>query len=102
MQYFITRDSYFGEETKKMALTHSQSNKEVKERKIMTRLCETLLYSRTPDWNFRCFYPCEIILGTGSLDDVKTHHTHTFSSSKLLTRVTVADKLVLVNPFLMK
>ena len=37
--------------------------------------------------------------GTGSLDDVKTHHTHTFSSSKLLTRVTEADKLVLVNPF---
>ena len=29
----------------------------------------------------------------------KTHHTHTFSSTKLLTRVTVADKLVLVNPF---
>ena len=26
-------------------------------------------------------------------------HTHTFSSTKLLTRVTVADKLVLVNPF---
>ena len=30
---------------------------------------------------------------------VKTYHTHTFSSTKLLTRVTVADKLVLVNPF---
>ena len=46
---------------------------------------------------------CEKILtestGTGSLDDVKTHHTHTFTSTKLLTRVTVADKLVLVNPF---
>ena len=37
--------------------------------------------------------------GTGSPDDVKTHHKHTFSSTKLLTRVTVADKLVLVNPF---
>ena len=37
--------------------------------------------------------------GTGSLDDVKTHYTHTFSSTKLLTRVTVADKLVLVSPF---
>ena len=36
---------------------------------------------------------------TWSLDDVKTHYTHTFSSTKLLTRVTVADKLVLVNPF---
>ena len=33
----------------------------------------------------------------GSLDDVKKHNT--FSSTKLLTRVTVADKLVLVNPF---
>ena len=33
--------------------------------------------------------------GTGSLDD----QIHTFSSTKLLTRVTVADKLVLVNPF---
>ena len=28
-----------------------------------------------------------------------TPHTHIFSSTKLLTRVTVADKLVLVNPF---
>ena len=37
--------------------------------------------------------------GTGSLDDVKTHNTHAFSSTKLLTRVTVADKLVLGNPF---
>ena len=37
--------------------------------------------------------------GTGSPDDVKKK-THTFSSTKLLTQVTVADKLVLVNPFL--
>ena len=37
--------------------------------------------------------------GKGSLDDVKKNNTHTFSSTKLLTRVTVADKLVLVNPF---
>ena len=37
-------------------------------------------------------------IGAGSFDDVKTHHTH-FSSTKLLTRVTMADKLVLVNPF---
>ena len=42
--------------------------------------------------------------GKGSLDDVKkankkNNNTHTFSSTKLLTRVTVADKLVLVNPF---
>ena len=37
--------------------------------------------------------------GTGSPDDVKTHHKHTFSSTKLLIRVTVADNLVLVNPF---
>ena len=36
---------------------------------------------------------------TGSLDDVKTHHIHTFFSTKLLTRVNVADKLVLVNHF---
>ena len=36
--------------------------------------------------------------GTGSLDAVKKH-THTFYSTKLLTLVTVADKLVLVNPF---
>ena len=40
--------------------------------------------------------------GTGSLDNVKTHHRHTFSSTKLLTRVTVADKLVLVKTILMK
>ena len=33
--------------------------------------------------------------GKGSLDDVKKE---TFSSTKLLTGVTVADKLVLVNP----
>ena len=33
----------------------------------------------------------------GSLDNVKNKQT--FSSTKLLTRVTVADKLVLVNPF---
>ena len=33
----------------------------------------------------------------GSLDDVK--NTHTFILTKLLTRVSVADKLVLVNPF---
>ena len=42
-------------------------------------------------------------IGKGSLDDVKNKkkkkHTHTFSSTKLLTQVTVADKLVLVNPF---
>ena len=37
--------------------------------------------------------------GKGSLGDVKTHNTQTFSSTKLLTRVTVADKLVFVNPF---
>ena len=38
--------------------------------------------------------------GGGGLDDVKTHHTHTFSSTKLLTRVTVADKIVLMKiPF---
>ena len=40
--------------------------------------------------------------GKGSLDDVKKKqkkNTHIFSSTKLLTRVTVADKLVLVNPF---
>ena len=39
--------------------------------------------------------------GKGSLDDEKknTKKTHTFFSTKLLTRVTVADKLVLVNPF---
>ena len=37
--------------------------------------------------------------GKGSFGDVKKQHTHTFSSTKLLTRVTVADKLVLVNPF---
>ena len=36
--------------------------------------------------------------GTGCLDDVKKH-THTFSSTKLLTWATVADKLVLVNSF---
>ena len=35
----------------------------------------------------------------GSLDDVKHTHTHTFTSTKLLTRATVADKLELVNPF---
>ena len=35
--------------------------------------------------------------GMGSLDDVKKRNP--FSSTKLLTRVTVADKLVLVNPF---
>ena len=41
--------------------------------------------------------------GKGSFDDVKNNNnnnnTNTFSSTKLLTRVTVADKLVLVNPF---
>ena len=38
--------------------------------------------------------------GKGSLDGVKkNNNTHTFSSTKFLTRVTVADKLVLVNPF---
>ena len=38
---------------------------------------------------------------TGRLDDENKHtHTHKFSSTKLLTRVTVADKLVLVNPSL--
>ena len=39
--------------------------------------------------------------GKGNLDDVKKrkNNTHTFSSTKLLTRVTVADKLVVVNPF---
>ena len=38
--------------------------------------------------------------GKGSLDDVKKNNNkHTFSSTKLLTGVTVADKLVLVNPF---
>ena len=44
--------------------------------------------------------------GKGSLDDAKKNkkktkknNTHTFSSTKLLTRVTVADKLVLVNSF---
>ena len=35
--------------------------------------------------------------GSGSLDDVKKRNR--FSSTKLLTRVTVADKLVLVNSF---
>ena len=35
--------------------------------------------------------------GMESLDDVKKRNS--FSSAKLLTRVTVADKLVLVNPF---
>ena len=34
---------------------------------------------------------------TGSLDNVKKRKT--FSSTKLLTQVTIADKLVLVNPF---
>ena len=39
--------------------------------------------------------------GKESIDDVKKNNNnkHTFSSTKLLTRVTVADKLVLVNPF---
>ena len=42
--------------------------------------------------------------GKGSLDDVKKQqqknsNTHKFSSTKLLTLVNVADKLVLVNPF---
>ena len=36
--------------------------------------------------------------GAGPLDDVKTNK-HTYSSTKLLTRVTVAEKLVFVNPF---
>ena len=36
--------------------------------------------------------------GMGSLDDVKKKKKN-ISSTKLLTRVTVADKLVLVNPF---
>ena len=37
----------------------------------------------------------------GSLDDVKKKQKkkHTFSSTELLSRVNVADKLVLVNPF---
>ena len=35
----------------------------------------------------------------GSLDDVKKKKKHTFSSTELLSRVTVADQLVLVNPF---
>ena len=34
--------------------------------------------------------------GMGSLDDVKKKHIFL---SKIITRVTVADKLVLVNPF---
>ena len=80
-------------------------------------------YSPTPDRDFCCFYPCEIILShipmhtkssdpyvsslsekfvprkisvtnTGSLDDVKKRNT--FASINLLTQVTV---LVLVNPF---
>ena len=38
-------------------------------------------------------------LGAFGSGELKTHHTHTFSSRKLLTRVTVADKLVFVNPF---
>ena len=48
-----------------------------------------------------CVGHCRVTesIETRSLDDVKTHHTHTFFSTKLLTRVTVADKLVLVNPF---
>ena len=57
--------------------------------------------------NHRCVYIDQCGVGhlvtesteKRSLDDVKTHHTHTFSSTKLLTRVSVADKLVLVNPF---
>ena len=35
----------------------------------------------------------------GSLDDVKKNKKHKFSSTELLSRVTVADKLVLVNRF---
>ena len=36
---------------------------------------------------------------TGSLDDVRKKQQLAFSSTKLLTRVTVADKLVFVDPF---
>ena len=53
-------------------------------------------------FNLLCWALSDGIHRDGSLDrvdDVKTPHTHTFSSTKLLTRVTVDDKLVLVNPF---